>query len=161
MTASTDLPLRLYKANLELNLRVNQLLQQSAQQWLDLGARLVGDGVAESDAEADQLARAGDWQSLASLPGEAFWRQLQQRFGDVQTASQIAISTQTLFARGLQEALRAWQKDTTLALGGSGEETSLDAAWKGVFESWQSFLPGPAGTEESGRKPTPGVRRGK
>ena len=106
MSNANTLPLDLYKANLELQVRIGKLFQEGGKQWLDYGYRLASDGIAESDAEIAQLLQSEDWQKLATLPAEAFWRQLQQRFGDSQAAAQIAITAQTGFAHGLQEAVQ-------------------------------------------------------
>jgi hypothetical protein len=32
----------------------------------------------------EQLLKAQDWTALASMPGETFWRLLQQRMGDTE-----------------------------------------------------------------------------
>lgn len=158
----TNLPLSLYKANLELNQRISHLLQQTGQQWLDMNNRLIGEGVAQARAEAEQLVKAQGWQALASLPGEAFWRQLQQRIGDVQAATQIAISTQTMFARGLQEALRQWQQETSQALGDTGTQTPMHGAWNDLMKSWQAFPPDVADLQGKPETTTGGgARRGK
>ena len=109
MSDISKLPLNLYKANLGLQVKLGRLFQESGRQWIDYGYRLVNDGIVESNAEAEALLTAEDWQKLATLPAESFWRQLQQRFGDSQAVAQIAVTAQTGFAHGLQEAVQAWQ----------------------------------------------------
>lgn len=144
---NTALPLNLYKANLELQVRINKLLQESARQWLDMGNRLVGDGIAESNAEVESLLQAQDWQKLASLPAETFWRQLQQRFGDSQAATQIAISAQTAFTTGLQQAVQTWQKETASAVGTAANDAALNAAnkaWESAVQQWSGLWAAPA-----------------
>ena len=94
MSDISKLPLNLYKANLGLQVKLGRLFQESGRQWIDYGYRLVNDGIVESNAEAEALLTAEDWQKLATLPAESFWRQLQQRFGDSQAAAQIAITAQ-------------------------------------------------------------------
>ena len=103
MSDISKLPLNLYKANLGLQVKLGRLFQESGRQWIDYGYRLVNDGIVESNAEAEALLTAEDWQKLATLPAESFWRQLQQRFGDSQAVAQIAVTAQTDFARGLLE----------------------------------------------------------
>jgi len=137
MNDPTALPLALYQANAALQARLGQLLQASGQHWLELGQRLFQDGLADARAGQDQLSRAsGDWQALAALPAEAFWRQLQQRFGDQQAATQVAVAAQTAFARGLQEALQAWQEDTVQALEAAGLALPLSGDWAALFAHW-------------------------
>ncbi|MFT3761332.1 MAG: phasin family protein [Pseudoxanthomonas sp.] len=140
MSNANELPLNLYKANLELQARLGKLLQESSRQWIDYGYRLVNDGIAESNAEIDELLQTEDWQKLATLPAESFWRQLQQRFGDSQAVMQIAAAAQTDFARGLQEAVQAWQKETAEAF---GESPLASFDWPESFQPWESLLQNP------------------
>lgn len=140
MSNTTDLPLNLYKANLELQTKVTRLAQQNLQQWLEWGNRLLGDGIADSDATVAGLLKAKNWQDVATLPADAFWRQLQQRFGDSQAAAQIAISTQTAFAQGLQEAVQAWQKEAAEALGTTSLATTQGSAWSELFKPLEQIL---------------------
>src|SRR5690606_14383958 len=109
MKAQTALPQALYRTNLQLQARLAALLQDTARQWLDFWQRLVEEGVLESDAGLQALGRH-DWQALAALPADAFWRQVQQRFGDQQAAAQVAVAVQAAFARGLQDAMRDWRR---------------------------------------------------
>lgn len=167
MSDINELPLNLYKANLELQVKIGKLIQEGGQQWLDFVYRLYGDGIAESNAEVEELLRTQDWQKLATLPAEAFWRQLQQRFGDSQAMAQIAVSAQTAFASGLQEAVRTWQKETAQALGGSALTAPLnESAWAELFKPWQQLLAavapgaGEPAAKAPGTKPAAGARGG-
>ncbi len=150
MNTKTELPLELYKANLELQARVNKLIQETGEQWLDLGHRLIGDGIAESNAEIEEVLKADDWQSLATLPAESFWRQVQQRFGDAQAVTQIAVVAQNTFASGLQDAIRTWQQETAQTLGGITGLPGTDALNE-MFKPWQALLQAsvPAAAERS------------
>ena len=142
MSDISKLPLNLYKANLGLQVKLGRLFQESGRQWIDYGYRLVNDGIVESNAEAEALLTAEDWQKLATLPAESFWRQLQQRFGDSQAVAQIAVTAQTDFANGLQEAVKAWQKETVEALGHTPFALPQGGApWTELFKPWEPFLP--------------------
>lgn len=160
MSDISKLPLNLYKANLGLQVKLGRLFQESGRQWIDYGYRLVNDGIVESNAEAEALLTAEDWQKLATLPAESFWRQLQQRFGDSQAVAQIAVTAQTDFARGLQEAVKAWQKETVQALGNTALALPPGAApWANLFKPWQQLLqaaatdtPAAVGPAAKGRK---------
>lgn len=163
MGNATDLPSRLWKANLDLQLRIAQLLQDSAREWTDLGTRAVGEGVEEGDAELRAFLRSGDWQSLAALPVDAFWRQAQQRLGDGQALAQIAITAQNAFNRGLVEALQDWRKDTAQAMADAGKPAAGPGdAWEAAFAPWvalqSAFVPpgGKSGTRGKGDKPRGG-----
>ena len=104
--------------------------------------------------------RSEDWQKLATLPAESFWRQLQQRFGDSQAATQMAVTAQAGFVRGLQEAVQAWQKQTTEALGTVASTTAFgDPTWSNLFKPWEQLLPtGSTGQTASGKPATKGSR---
>lgn len=69
--------LQLLKANLELQARLTKLMQENGRHWLACRERLLDDGIADSDAAVASLLQAEDWQKLAVLPADAFWRQLQ------------------------------------------------------------------------------------
>ncbi|WP_052773054.1 phasin family protein [Luteimonas sp. FCS-9] len=156
MRDATGLPLQLLKANLELQLQIARLIQESGQQWADLANRAVGDGLAERDAEIRELLRAQDWQALATLPADAFWRQLQQRAGDSQELARIATSAQSTFASGLTRALQAWQQATADALGTGAAPPQLDDAWRAALAPWETllsaFAPPSGGTKRGGTR---------
>lgn len=141
MKGPNGLPQALYRANLQLQARIAELLQDGSRQWLDFGQRLVEEGLLERDAELRSLGRH-DWQALAALPADAFWRQVQQRFGDQQAAAQVSVAVQAAFARGLQEAMREWRRDTAAALDGAGLGFPVDnPMWSALFQGWDA-LPG-------------------
>lgn len=137
MDKASNLPMALWKANLDLQMRLGRLLQDSGREWLELGTRAVGEGAAEFDTEARRLLQAGDWQALAALPVETFWRQAEQRLGDGQATAQVALQAQEGFVRGLAEALQEWQQQLSRAWTAAGLDAS---AAPGVGEAWNSLL---------------------
>jgi len=102
--SNETIPLNLFKANLELQLRLQRLVQENGQQWLENATRAGKDGIAESGAEIESLLKAQNWQELATLPAQAFWRQFQYHVGGAQALTQVAIKNQTTFTQGLQIA---------------------------------------------------------
>lgn len=138
MSNPIELSLNVYKSNLELQLKLVRLFQENSRQWLDFSNRLLNDGIAESNSGIEELLKTEDWQKLSTLPAESFWRQLQQRFGDSQAAAQIAISAQTTFANGLQDAVRTWQKESAEALGGAAP-TSAGNGWSELLKPWEQL----------------------
>lgn len=158
MDKASNLPMALWKANLDLQMRIGGLLQEGGRQWLDVGTRAVGESAAEFQAEAGRLLQAGDWQALAALPVETFWRQAEQRVGDGQASAQAALQGQEGFVRGLAEALQEWQRDLAKAWAVAG----IDAgAMPGIAGSWETMLsnleqgiasmtPGASGTRRRG-----------
>lgn len=117
MDSPLSLPWRLHQANLALRLDIGRLPQESARRWLEAGGRLYGEAIAGPAAEAQALRAAHDWPGFATLPADAFWRQLQQHLREGQALAQVAMAARTAFANGLQQALRTWCKDSAAALG--------------------------------------------
>lgn len=155
MRDATGLPLQLLKANLELQLQLAKLIQDSGQRWAELATRAVGDERAEHDAELRELLRANDWQALAALPADAFWRRMQQRIGDGQELARIAVGAQNAFAGGLAEALQAWHKETAAALASGGAAAPTDEAWRVLTEPWERLLTAFAPPAESPKRSRP------
>ncbi len=135
MTTET-LSLDLYKANVELQLRITRLLQESGHQWLEAVQRASAENIAETTAEIEGLMRAGNWQALVTLPSESFWRLFQKRTGDMQLVNQIALKNQTSFASGLQQALQAWQKSVGETVGNLGNGLPVQDFFKQWTDSW-------------------------
>ena len=165
MKDPTTFPLALSQANAQLLARIAELARTGGQQWYELVQRLVNDGLVEGGTEVQEILRAQDWQRLLSLPADACLRQLQQRFGDQQATTQIVVAAQASFARGLQDALAAWQRDTIAALDQADLGTpALDPSWAGLFAGWETLLPDlafsyslqPAGEPASPGKAAPG-----
>ena len=132
-------PLKLHKANLELQIQINRLLQEGGKRWVDVASQASAEGIAEVKAEIEGLRKAENWQSLATLPGESFWRQLQQRVGDTQELTQVAISNQAAFTSGLQEAIETWQKAVSETVGGVGSAQPM----RDIFKQWANLWPVP------------------
>ncbi|RAO77194.1 phasin family protein [Dyella jiangningensis] len=142
MNHTNDLPLALYKANSELQLRISKLVMENWKKWLELSTRAMDDGIAESQARVEQLLKAQDWAALASMPAETFGRMLQQRLGDANVTNHIAASVQAHFAQGLQEAVQTWQKDTARALGGMSDlGSAANAPWTDAMAQWGRMWP--------------------
>ncbi|UWX04238.1 phasin family protein [Pseudoxanthomonas sp. NC8] len=136
MNSPAALPFALYRANLALQARIGDLVQAGGRHWLEFGQRLLDDGLIENQAELKEILRAQDWQKLAALPADTFWRQMQQRFGDQQAAAQIAVATQSEFARALQDAFVSWQRDVIDAMdqAGLGQAVpAFDPGWTTLF----------------------------
>lgn len=127
-THQTDVPYELYKANLQFALRANKLLKECGQRWLDTFDHAVGDSIAETQEEIDKVSLNDDWQSLAAIPGETFLRVMQEKVGDTQSIAQAALTNQTRFLTGLQDAFLIWQRDTTKAIGGLETAKPFNAA---------------------------------
>lgn len=134
MTTQSDIPFALYKANLQLALRTNKLLKECGQRWLDTFEHAIDDNVAETQQDIDKLSLGEDWQSLAAIPGDTLLRLLQQGVGDTQAVTQAAVTNQTKFLTGLQDAFLLWQRETSKALGGGETAKPYDAMLGDFFK---------------------------
>lgn len=132
--------LDLYKANVELQLRITRLLQESSHQWLEAVQRASTDNIAETTAEIEGLLRTANWQALVTLPSESFWRLFQKRTGDVQLINQIALKNQASFASGLQQALQAWQKSVGDTVGSLGSGVPGQDLFKQWTDNWAAAV---------------------
>jgi hypothetical protein len=90
------LPVDLYKANVELQLRITRLLQEGALRWLESVQKSSAEGVAEITAGIEGLQGSANWQSMAMLPAKTFWRAFQHRVNDGQAINQLAIKNQAV-----------------------------------------------------------------
>jgi len=109
MIPDTKTPLALYKANLDLALRVGRLLSEHRRQWARQGLARVDEAVNRTLRESERALAAGDWEQLSKLPGDGFWASIQADADALQASTDAAIAQQSSFANGLQEAVDAWQ----------------------------------------------------
>ncbi|MBV8246859.1 MAG: phasin family protein [Comamonas sp.] len=151
-------PLNLFKANAELQLRIAQLMRENGHRWLAAVQQVSAEGVSETGAALEGLLRAEDWQSLASLPAEAFWRRFENRMSDAKSLSDIAVKNQEAFANGLQQALEAWQKAVADALRADAAPNLPSLPLQDVFKQWLAAWtpapqePAPAGARKAAEK---------
>ncbi len=144
-------PLSLFKANAELQLRIAQLMRESGHRWLEAAQHSSATGISETTSELQSLLKAEDWQSLASLPVEAFMRRIEDRMSDARSASDIAIRNQQAFASGLQQALEAWQKAVADAMRADGSSNLPALPLQDIFKQWLSVWT-PPGQDEAQAK---------
>lgn len=132
--AQNDIPFELYKANLQFALRTNKLLKECGQRWLGTFDHAVDESIAETQEEIDKVSLNDDWQSLAAVPSETFLRLMQERTGDAQSMAQAAVTNQTRFLTGLQDAFLIWQRDTAKAMGGMEATKPFNAVMSDFFK---------------------------
>ncbi|HEY0179406.1 MAG TPA: phasin family protein [Dokdonella sp.] len=163
MNFDTQTPMALYKANLDLMLRIAALMQQSRRDWLEAGTRSAGDSISRTLGEADRAIAAGDWNTLVTLPAEAWWQGLQRGVGDLQNVAENALGNQARFAEGIRQALADWQQRCTEALQTAGANSQAGNALQDLLNTFAAFrvptaaaTPGPAAPEAAAEKPKPG-----
>lgn len=159
MTDASQFPLSLYKANLDLWLRIGELLQENRDQWMHLVARELEDNLVETRAEALQLQEAGDWASLAILPGSALWRIAQQQLGDLEAVAQTAAGNQLTFANGFQQALSDWQDAVAGAFGDTATGLPTPDALLDTLRGFTESVVPAAITVQASTSSAPAARR--
>lgn len=157
MSIDTNLPMELYKANVQLWLNMGLLLQEARQQWADLGDKTLEEDMEETRKELEELSRASDWRDLTNLPGSTAWRRMQKRVGDAQACTETAIAEQTRFVAGIQHAMADWQKSVSRAFSNVGKALPMAAPMQGAVPDFSALMamftpPGnTAGSKPSGR----------
>lgn len=119
-TPPTTAPLALYKANLELALRVGQLLNENRRQWTRQSLAGVDQAVNRTLEESERALAGFDWSRLSSLPAEGFWNTLKPDTGTLKTSIDEVIAQQSSFASGLHDAVEAWQRQCGEAVRDAG-----------------------------------------
>ena len=145
---NSELPIQLYKANAELQLQITRLLQESGHHWFEAMQQLSAGGVLETTSRIQNLQQAADWQTLATLPSEVFWRLCQGRMGDAQAVGQVAAKSQTAFANGLRQALTTWQSSVSDAFGASGDAASFAQLCQPWTQPWSALVATPQSKAE-------------
>ena len=142
---NNELPIQLYKANAELQLQITRLLQESGHHWLEAMQQLSAGSMLETTSRIQNLQQAADWQALATLPSEVFWRLCQGRMGDTQAVGQAAAKSQAAFADGLRQSLSAWQASVSEAFGASGDTASFAQLCQQWAQPWTAPSTAPQG----------------
>lgn len=117
MSLSPKTPMALYKANLELVLRIGTLLQENRQRWMQTGMEGTSNAIQQTLAETERMLTTNDWSSLSQMPGANFWNSMSLGTRPLAAPLQSAVENQTAFAAGLQNAFEAWQQQSADALG--------------------------------------------
>lgn len=126
---TAPLPSELYKANVELQQRVIELLQENGRNWIDILQQFGVGGVSDTATQIGDRLRTADWQSLVTLSSEVFWPALQRQLNDVQAINQVALKNQISFTTELQQALRDWHHSVFGAFGSAVEAGDLFKQW--------------------------------
>lgn len=106
-------PFNLYKANVELQLRIAQFLQEGRRNWIESTRQCHAGAGAATEQEMENLAQSANWQALVSLSPKTFGRLLEAAMSGTQTMHQTMLKNQTASAAGFQQALEDWRKSVT------------------------------------------------
>ncbi|ENO97946.1 hypothetical protein C667_06469 [Thauera phenylacetica B4P] len=107
--------------------------------------QLSAGSMLETTSRIQNLQQAADWQALATLPTEVFWRLSQGRMGDTQAVGQVAAKSQAVFADGLRQSLSAWQASVSGAFGASGDTASFSQLCQQWAQPWTAPSTAPQG----------------
>ena len=118
MSFNPKTPMALYKANLELVLRIGTLLQENRQRWMQAGAAGSTEAIQRTLAETQRMLTTNDWSTLSKIPGEEFWNSMGTGAAPLKGTVETAVRSQTEFAEGLKQAFAEWQQQSADALGG-------------------------------------------
>ena len=123
-----NLPLELYKANMQLHLELTRLLQEGTHRWLEAALERGSQRLDQNKADMEGLMESANWQSVTMLPAETFWRLHQHQTSVLQGNNRLVIKNQAAFVTGLQQAISSWQKSVSQAMGaGKDTQPMLDA----------------------------------
>ncbi len=136
MVFDANIPMALYKANLELVMRIGALLQESRQRWTHFGLGGAENAIEKTLAETGRMLTTNDWQSLSAMPGATFWKALQGDAGPMQGAIDSAISNQSAFIEGVQQAISAWQQQCSELMQSSAVPMPANATLEGFLKAF-------------------------
>ncbi len=127
MNMNSKTPMALYKANLELVLRIGALLQENRQRWMQTGATGTNEAIQRTLAETERMLTTSDWKALSAMPGEEFWKSVRGGAGPLQGTIEAAARSQAEFSEGLKQAFAEWQQQSADALGGNAAQAAAPA----------------------------------
>jgi hypothetical protein len=151
---SNELPIHLYKANAERNCRSRACCGRAAITGSEAVQQLSAGSVLETTSRIQGLQQAADWQALATLPSEVFWRLCQGRMGDAQAVRQVAAKSQAAFAEWTAPGAHDLAGVCLEAFGASGDAASFTQLCQRWTQPWTapSAVPQEQDQEMRGRQ---------
>ena len=116
MTPDPRNALALFKANLELQFRLCDLMRRNTLRWNEAQNRMI-DGCASKFEAAASLLDAPDWRQVGFIATDLGWKALQQRNCALLEMATAVVANQSALQQDLQQAWAQWQHDCTRALG--------------------------------------------
>ena len=104
--------------------------------------------------KSKNLLKAQNWQELATLPAQAFWRQFQHQMGGAQGTNASRNQESDHLHQALQQAIQDWQKSVTQAVGRADAilpfRIYFQAMGSGVGQGTGQDAPGKTGGRNAG-----------
>ncbi|MGC8213166.1 hypothetical protein [Ralstonia pseudosolanacearum] len=141
MDDQSDLPLALYKARLALAQRLFELALSARQRWLALGVELLAEDIASIQAASAALRSAQNWQAVAAIWPNAWWRINQHGVTALEGILRTALSNHTTMAIGTQQAVGQWQQAVVQALHLAGNAMPLYGFWQNTLSALDAVPP--------------------
>lgn len=146
MTDQTNVPLAFFSANCEAGLRALTLVQESRQRFLEIQLDAIRKDIKTSHEVSAQLANAGDFAALATLPA-TFLRNAAEHCTEMMQAwMSLAIHNQNAMVEQMRETGESWQRCQAASMQQAGNAASLTAPMQDMFEKFsQAAASMPAG----------------
>lgn len=132
--------LTLYKGNLQFYFRVCDLLRENSLRWSEAGNRALDACAAELESAATRMLDARDWHSLALVSADLYWKALQLQMSSLQRQAETTLSNQTAFVAALQEAVSAWQQQSSAALKESAGTMPISTTLQDCLQDYLHLL---------------------
>lgn len=108
--------LALFKASLELQFRLCDLMRRNALRWNEAQNRMIDGCASKFEAAAASLLDAPDWRQVGFVATDLGWKALQQRNCALLEMATAVVANQSALQQDLQQAWAQWQHDCTRAL---------------------------------------------
>ena len=139
--------LALFKANLELQFRLCDLMRRNTLRWNEAQNRMIDGCASEFEASATRLLDAPDWQQVGFVAADLGWKSLQQRNCALLKMAEAVVANQSALQQDMQQAWAQWQHDCTRALKEASGTMPLSATFEELLATATrpALLPGGKG----------------
>lgn len=108
--------LALFKASLELQFRLCDLMRRNTLRWNEAVNRMIDGCASEFEADATRMLEAPNWQQLGFATTDLGWKALQHRNCALLKLAETAVANQSALQHEMQQAWSRWQQDCAHAL---------------------------------------------
>ncbi|MHB1372345.1 MAG: hypothetical protein ACYC5W_11985 [Thauera sp.] len=145
MTLDPRSTLALFKANLELQFRLCDLLRRNALRWSEAQNRMLDSCASELESVATRMLDAPDWQQLGFVASDLGWKAMQQQNCASLRMAELSIANQSALMQDIQSAYAKWQASCAAALRESAGAMPVSAALEESMQAAMALLAAPGG----------------